>query len=39
METALPWRSLISNGTPLVVIAGALIIVWLLTRDSHFAER
>ena len=39
METAVPWRSLVSNGTPLVIIAGALLIVWLLTRDSHFAER
>jgi hypothetical protein len=37
--SALPWSNLFSNGAPLGVIAGALIIVWLLTRDSHFAER
>ena len=37
--SAIPWGNIISNGAPLAVIAGAFIMVWLLTRDSFFAER
>ena len=33
------WSHILSNGTPLAVILGVLIMVWLLTHDSFFAER
>ena len=33
------WTSIMSNGTPLAVVVGAFVIIWLLTRDSFFAER
>ena len=32
-------KNLFSNGAPLVVIVGVLVMIWLLTRDSFFAER
>lgn len=33
------WSTVFSGGTPLIAAVGALVIVWLLTRDSFFAER
>jgi hypothetical protein len=33
------FKSVLSNGAPLVVIAGVLVMVWVLSRDSFFAER
>ena len=32
-------KNVFSHGAPLAVIAGVVVMVWLLTRDSFFAER
>ncbi len=37
--SAVNWTGMVSNGAPFAVIVGVLVTVWLLTRDSYFAER
>ena len=37
--SAVNWTGMVSHGVPIAVIVGAIVTVWLLTRDSFFAER
>jgi len=33
------FKSVLSNGAPLLIIAGVLVMVWVLSRDTFFAKR
>lgn len=37
--SASSWTNIVSSSSPFVVVLGAILLVWLLARDSFFAER